>query len=80
MGHPVDCGCVLLPSANQREIFEDFIWEVTCNGIHNIFITDNFSSLTSKGATLTKSTYQFPVITFVPVNIFLPVIFDKNVF
>ena len=35
----------------QCEIFKNFTWKITCNGIHNIFISDNFS-LTSKGATL----------------------------
>ena len=39
-----------------------------------------FSSLTSKRATLPKSTFQFPVIAFIPVTFFLLVIFDKNDF
>ena len=39
----------------QCEIFKDFKWKITCNGIHNIFITDNFPSMTSKGATLHSS-------------------------
>ena len=52
-----------------------------CNDIHNIFITDNFfPSLTSKGATLTKSTSQFPVMPFGQVTTFFLVMFDENVF
>ena len=50
---------------------------VTCNVIitwsnSQHFITDNFSSLTSKGATLTTSSSRFPIpITFVSVTLFV---------
>ena len=62
----------------QCEIFKDFTWKIACNGIHSIFITDNFFIIDYKRSHTYKVYIPIPGDHFCPSDHFL-VIFDKNV-
>ena len=65
-------------AATQGDFFKDFTWKITCNSIHNIFITDNFFIIDFKRSHTYKVYIPIPGDHFYPSDHFI-VIFDKNV-